>query len=76
MSQGYEANHSGKFLESIAYLEKEILLLYGGRGARKKIIDYIKQEAVKIRGKKVWVLNINEFPGWVKQEFIGLRAVS
>jgi hypothetical protein len=59
-----------------AYPEREVLILYGGGGAREGIINYIKRKAAQISQKKILVLNINEFPSWVKKEFVGLRAVS
>jgi hypothetical protein len=58
----------------LAYPEKEVLILYGGGGAREGIMRDIKRMAFAIAHKKVWVLNINEFPQWVKQQFVRAEA--
>ena len=50
--------------------EREILILHGGGGARDGALSYLKRKAALVTHKKIWVLNINEFPGWVRIEFI------
>jgi PD-(D/E)XK nuclease superfamily protein len=50
--------------------EHEILILLGGDGARPKSISWLKMEASRVLSKKIYVLNINEFPRWVRDEFM------
>lgn len=54
--------------------EYEILILLGGDGARHEAVNWLKAEAAKIISKKIYVLNINEFPRWVRQEFVRREA--
>lgn len=53
--------------------ESEILILLGGNGARNEAVSWLKREAGKVTAKRIFVLNINEFPQWVRREFV--RAV-
>jgi hypothetical protein len=50
--------------------EPEILLLLGGNGAREKAIEWLKTEAARIVSKKIYVRNLNDFPQWVRREFV------
>jgi PD-(D/E)XK nuclease superfamily protein len=50
--------------------EQEVLILLGGDGARPEAIDWLKLEASRVLSKKIYVLNINEFPRWVRDQFL------
>jgi hypothetical protein len=50
--------------------EREILILLGGDGARIEAVSWLKVEASHVLGKKIYVLNINEFPRWVRDQFL------
>jgi hypothetical protein len=50
--------------------ESEILILLGGDGARKGAINYAKNRAAKCSRKKIWVLTVNDFPRWVREQFV------
>jgi len=50
--------------------EPEILILLGGDGARVEAVKWLKVEASRVLSKKIYVLNINEFPRWVRDQFV------
>ena len=50
--------------------ELEVLILYGGNGARRDAIEWLKREAARITAKRIYVVNINEFPRWVRNELV------
>lgn len=50
--------------------EREVLILYGGDGARPSAIAWLKREAAKVQHKRIHVININEFPTWVRKELL------
>jgi hypothetical protein len=50
--------------------EREVLILLGGDGARAAAVNWLKVEASRVLAKKIYVLNINEFPRWVRDEFM------
>lgn len=50
--------------------EPEILILLGGDGARVEAVSWLKLEAARVLSKKIYVLNINEFPRWVRDQFL------
>ena len=50
--------------------ENEVLILHGGDGARRDAIDWLTREAIKIRSKKIYVVNINGFLQWVRREIM------
>lgn len=55
--------------------EYEIVILHGGNGARVEIIRWLEKEAkLAAPRKKIWVLNINDFPLWVRREFLPRAA--
>lgn len=76
---------SGSVDEKFVYLitnavqcmpEQEILILYGGEGARKQAIAWLKREAAKVTSKKIYVININEFLQWVRREIVSNRQAA
>jgi hypothetical protein len=50
--------------------ENEVLILYGGNGAREKAVQWLKKEAAKVSAKRIHVININEFLQWVRRELV------
>jgi hypothetical protein len=50
--------------------ENEVLILLGGNGARPEAVNWLAREAGKINSKRIFVLNVNEFTGWVRREFV------
>lgn len=48
--------------------EQEVLLLLGGDGARTEAVAWLRRGAQQVAHKTIYVLNINEFPGWVRKE--------
>jgi hypothetical protein len=50
--------------------ENEVLILLGGNGARPEAVSWLSREASKINSKRIFVLNVNEFTGWVRREFV------
>ena len=48
--------------------EQEVLILYGGNGARTEAIDWLKAQAGRIQAKNIYVVNINDFLSWVRRE--------
>lgn len=50
--------------------ENEVLILYGGDGARAAAISWLKREAAKAERKKIHIVNINEFVSWVRRELV------
>lgn len=50
--------------------EQEILILLGGNGARAEAVIWAKSEAQRCTTKRIFVLTVNEFPQWVRKEFV------
>lgn len=50
--------------------ENEVLILYGGEGAREQAIEWLKTEAKKITSKTIHVISINNFLRWVRDELL------
>lgn len=65
-------------LENAEYYmpEPEVLILHGGDGAKKEAILYASERAARCTSKRLWVLNVNEFPRWVRNEFIRSKRVA
>lgn len=72
--------NSGSVDEKFPYLlrnavermpENEVLILYGGDGARKEAIAWLRNEAAKVSAKRIHVVNINNFLQWVRKELVG-----
>lgn len=54
--------------------EIEALILLGGDGARLGSIGWLKAEAAKIQSKKIWVVDINGFRRWIREEIVRPEA--
>lgn len=50
--------------------ETEVLILYGGNGARREAVDWLKREASRVTAKRIYVVNINDFLMWVRREIV------
>jgi hypothetical protein len=50
--------------------ENEVLILLEGNGARPEAVSWLSREASQINSKRIFVLNVNEFTGWVRREFV------
>jgi hypothetical protein len=50
--------------------ESEVLIFHGGGGARIAAINWVKREASRCGSKKIHIVSTDEFPRWVRREFI------
>lgn len=56
--------------------ELEVLILYGGGGAKKEAIQYAKRRAQLCTRKKIYVLSVDEMPRWVRDNFGDQKAAA
>lgn len=55
--------------------ESEVLILLGGGGARQEAVQWARKEATACTSKKIWVLGVDDFPRWVRNEFVREREL-
>lgn len=56
--------------------EQEVVILLGGGGARLGAVGFARDEARRCQTKRITVLTVDEFPRWVRDEFVRAKETA